>query len=102
MSELVKRLSTGKHPVSVARYKSAADLGQAIAQGFVLVKFTDTQGGTELGFKIDKARSTVPADGEAGTLQLVGPLTLDYVRVECEVEIDAQNLAGTGALRLVA
>lgn len=100
MSDLVSRLSAGRHAVSAMRYKSAAELEQAVAQGFVLVKFTDTQGGTELGFKIDKDKSRVA--GEGTTLQLVGPLTLDYVPVECEVDLDPQTLAGTGTLRPVA
>jgi hypothetical protein len=99
MSDLVTRLSTGRHPVSVARYKSADELERAVAQGFVLVKFTGTRGGTELGFKIDAQKSNVDAKNSAGKLQLVGPLTLDYVRVECDVEVDVETLDGTGVLK---
>lgn len=99
MSDLVSRLSTGRHPVSVERYKSASELEQAVAQGFVLVKFTDTKGGTELGFKVDKDKSSIPADSQSGKLRLVGPLTLDYVPVECEVDLDTGTLSGTGVLK---
>lgn len=101
MNDLVRRLSTGRHPVSAARYKSAAEFEQAVSQGFVLVKFTDTQGGTELGFKIDRDKSHVAGEGSSRTVQLVGPLTLDYVPVECEVDLDPQTLAGTGVLKPV-
>lgn len=99
MSDLVKRLSTGRHPVSVARYKSADELAHAVEQGFILVKFTETRGGTELGFKIDESRSSLESRSRSGKLQLAGPLTLDYVRVECDVELDVDTLSGTGALK---
>ena len=99
MSDLVNRLSAARTPVSVARYKTAEELEQAVAQGFVLVKFTETRGGTELGFHIDKARSNVAGRSPADKLQLIGPLTLDYVPVECDVELDVQSLSGTGVLR---
>ncbi len=99
MSDLVERLSSGTHPVSAARYKSGDEFAAAVARGFVLVKFTGTRGGTELGFKIDKERSTIDFANPSGKIQLVGPLTLDYVPVECVVEIDVHSREGAGALR---
>jgi len=35
----------------------------------------------------------------SGKIQLVGPLTLNYVLVECVVEIDVQTREGMGSLR---
>jgi len=99
MSDLVDRLSSGSHPVSVARYKSGGEFAEAINRGFVLVKFTGTRGGTELGFKIDKEKSNVDFTNPSGKIQLVGPLTLNYVPVECVAEIDVQTREGMGSLR---
>jgi hypothetical protein len=99
MSSLVERLSNGEHAVTLVRYKSTAELEEAVERGFVLVKFTETKGGTELGFKIDQEQSrTAFSSGEK--IRLVGPLTLDYVEVTCVVEIDAKSLTGTGGLVL--
>jgi len=99
MSDLVDRLSSGSHPVSVARCKSDGEFEEAINRGFVLVKFTGTRGGTELGLKIDKEKSNVDFTNPSGKIQLVGPLTLNYVLVECVVEIDVQTREGMGSLR---
>jgi hypothetical protein len=99
MSDLVDRLSSGTHAVSAARYKSGDEFEAAVARGFVLVKFTGTRGGTELGFKIDREKSVIDFANPSGKVQLVGPLTLDYVPVECVVEIDVQSREGAGALR---
>lgn len=101
MSELVSKLCVGKHPVTTARYKTAAELGECIERGFVLVKFTETRGGTELGIPLDTARSrTTGADFKngTGTVELVGELSLDYEKVRCIAEIDLQSLSGEGRL----
>jgi len=99
MSDLVDRLSNGSHPVSATRYKSDEEFREAVAQGFVLVKFTDTRGGTELGFRIEKDKSELDFSHPSGKLHLVGPLTLDYVPVECVVDLDVRSREGEGALR---
>ena len=101
MSDLVDRLSNGKHCVTTSRYKTAAELGVCIDRGFVLVKFNETRGGTELGFRLDSALTqTEAADFKngAGTVQLVGELSLDYQKVRCRAEIDLQSLSGEGCL----
>src|SRR5512140_1892240 len=56
MDELVQRLAHGEHPINARRYPSAAELHQAIERGYVLVKFTATQGGTELGLRLERER----------------------------------------------
>ena len=104
MSELIDLLSTGAHPVTTARYSTAAELGECIDRGFVLVKFTGTRGGTELGFRLDTARTkTTEADFQSGTgtVRLVGDLSLDFEKVTCVAEIDLSSLAGQGHLERV-
>jgi hypothetical protein len=104
MNELVARLCEGKHPVAAERAKDAAELKESLDRGFILLKFTDTQGGTELGFKIDCTRSNF-SDADfslgRGVISLVGELVLNYDRVRIKAEIDVATLAGTGCLELL-
>lgn len=105
MDELIERLSTGQHRVSAATYKSAAELKKAIDNGHVLLKFTETQGGTELGGRLDKNRCVLKdADFEAGTgsIQLVTTLVLNYNEVEFIADVDLGTLQGQGCLKLIA
>ena len=77
------------------------ELKQCIDRDYVHVKFTETRGGTELGFRLDPEHSDLgDADFEAGTgrARLAGNLSLDYVKVRCEAEIDLESMAGTGRL----
>src|SRR5512134_497178 len=101
MDDLVQRLSTGNHPVIASRAASAAELKQSLDRKFVLIKFTDTQGGTELGVRLDAEASHVSqADFimPAGTIHVVGDLTLNYVKVRCVADIDLATLRGHGHL----
>lgn len=105
MDELVKRLSDGKHKVVLERSKSAQEVKEAIDRGYVLIKFPETRGGTELGIRLDKARSVTSeanfAEGK-GTIQLVGTLVLNYNELEAAAQIDLATLSGTGHLTLIA
>ena len=103
---LVDRLSIGDHKIVVSQRPepTVKALKDAIDSGYVRVKFTETQGGTELGFKVDKdASDLAAADFEAGTgkVRIVGGLTLDYTKVRCIANIDLQTLAGEGHLEKV-
>jgi len=99
--DLVKHLSTGRHPLVAARAGSSADLHESIDRGFVLLKFMDTRGGTELGIELDKQRSVL---GKAdfvkgqGLIELVGRLTLNDQSVELHAEVDLATLKGEGSL----
>jgi uncharacterized protein YbdZ (MbtH family) len=103
---LVDRLSTGDHRVVVSQRPepTVKALKEAIDNGYVRVKFTETKGGTELGFKFDKDASDLSSanfeDGR-GKVRLVGGLTLDYVKVRCIAEIDLSTLEGQGHLEKV-
>ncbi len=103
---LVDRLARGDHPVivSLRPERTLAALKERLDLGYVHVKFTDTRGGTELGFPIDKqALDLSRADLErgGGTLRLSGPLTLDYVKVSCVADIDLATLEGHGHLEIL-
>ena len=102
MNDLVQRLTkeqeveAGLRPEpTVQAFKAAID------RNYVHVKFTQTRGGTELGFRLDNERSDLSgADFENGTgsVTVVGELTLDYVKVRCHATIDLATLKGTGYL----
>lgn len=102
-NDLVQRLSEGEHPVEVGLRpeKTMQAFRACLERGYVHIKFTNTQGGTELGVRLDKNASDFgQADfsGQRGNVRLIGGLTLDYVPVRCIAEIDLSTLAGTGHL----
>lgn len=103
---LVDRLCVGDHPVVVSLYPEASVKGfkEALDKGYVRVKFTNTKGGTELGFKVDNVASDFStADFKEGTgqVRVVGSLTLDYARVRCVANIDLKTLEGSGHLEKI-
>ncbi|MBD8529982.1 MULTISPECIES: MbtH domain protein [unclassified Massilia] len=99
MSPLVEKLSQAQHPLSLIRYKSSAELRAALARGVVLVKFTGTQGGTELAVQLDQPVREL--DEAAGEYELSGSLTLDYQPVACSATIALATLTGFGCLKVV-
>src|SRR5437879_5467216 len=87
MNELVKKLTSGKHPVeAVLRPEKTAEALQAcIQRGYVHIKFTDTKGGTELGVRLDPGQTDLTnADFSTGQgqIRLAGSLKLDYEPVK--------------------
>ena len=103
MTDLPARLSQGNTKVTyrARRGDARGELREAIERGYVHVLFTETQGGTELGFQLDEARSELTgADWERGegTLRLAGDLKLDGVPVRCVAEIDLATVEGMGRL----
>ncbi len=106
MNDLVKRLSEGSHPVeaSLRPERTVKLFKEMIDRGHVLVKFTQTRGGTELGFPLDKARSDLTGGNfEEGTgkVRVSGELTLDYVPVRVVADIDLSSLQGEGHLEIL-
>jgi core binding factor beta subunit len=103
MSELPYRLSQGDHKVSyrARRDDARTELKEAIDRKYVHVLFTETVGGTELGFPLDESRSDLSsADWEKGegSVHLEGELKLDGVPVRCVADIDLATVEGTGHL----
>jgi hypothetical protein len=107
VNDLVKRLSEGSHAVEVSlRPERTVKLfREMLDRGHVLVKFTQTKGGTELGVPLDKSRSDLTQanfDAETGKVRLCGELTLDYVPVRVVADIDLPSLQGEGHLEILA
>ena len=103
MDELVARLSAGDHAVeaSLRPEKTIKELKECIDRGYVHIKFTETEGGTELGLKLDRQVSDLSKadfDTETGNVHLVGNLTLNYVKAQCVADIDLKTLEGKGYL----
>jgi uncharacterized protein YbdZ (MbtH family) len=99
----VVRLAKGSHPVRAVVGKDGGfdAFKQAVKMGYVHVEFTDTQGGTNLGLRLDREECDLQdCDSEtpAGRVRLVGRLTFDYVKVRCTAEIDLATLVGSGRL----
>ena len=106
MSDLVQRLSEGRHPVEISLRpeRTVTAFKEALDRGYVHVKFTGTRGGTELGVPVDRERTdTSAADFEQGTgsATVAGELTLDYVKVLCVATVDLATLSGEGHLQPV-
>ena len=105
MNDLVKRLSEGSHAVEVSlRPERTLKLfKEQIDRSYVLVKFTETRGGTELGVPLDKARSDLTQanfETETGKVRVVGDLTLDYVPVTVVADIELPSMKGQGHLEI--
>jgi uncharacterized protein YbdZ (MbtH family) len=102
-NDLVRKLAEGEHRV-VFRARGddpVGELKRCIDRDYVHVKFTETRGGTELGFRLDGERTDLSradfANGK-GRVHLAGRLTLDYVPVRCEAALDLESMEGTGHL----
>ncbi|HET7464690.1 MAG TPA: hypothetical protein VFJ82_25835 [Longimicrobium sp.] len=106
MSELPHRLSQGSHKITYRpkRDDARAELRAAIEREYVHVLFTETRGGTELGFRLDPARSVLSeANWEAGegSVHLEGELNLDGVPVRCVADLDLRSMEGEGHLEIL-
>jgi len=102
-ASLVERLCEGDHSVEVGLRpeKTVKLFKEAIDRDYVHIKFTQTKGGTELGFRLDRSASdfsNANFETGAGSAHVEGDLTLDYVRVKCIADIDLSMLAGKGRL----
>ena len=106
MNDLVQRLATGSHPIEVSlRPERTLKLfKEMIDRNHVLIKFTQTRGGTELGVPLDKTRSDLTQanfDDGTGKVHICGEITLDYVPVRVVADIDLPSLDGQGHLEIL-
>jgi hypothetical protein len=104
MNELTERL-TAKQPVIMGGADpTVEELRERTGEmGYVLVKFTKTRGGTELGFPLDRATTDLSQanfDEGTGTVHVEGHLILNDDPVRCIADIDLATLKGTGRLAL--
>lgn len=100
---LVDRLCEGHHPVEVALRpeKTSKLFKEALDRNYIYIRFTQTRGGTELGFQLDREASDFSAadfDSSRGIVHIEGALTHDYVKVRCVADIDLNTLEGVGCL----
>ena len=103
MSDLVTRLTEGHHPIefSARPERTLEAFRKSVARDYVLVRFTGTRGGTELGVPLDRTRSDIPLaalDTGAGRVRIVGELRLDFVPVRCTAVLELPSLTGEGYL----
>ena len=104
--DLVERLCAGSHKVRVVvrPEHSATAFKEALERGFVQIEFTQTQGGTVLGFSVDTQQSDLSKmvdNKQSGEIVIVGTLTLNFQKVRCVATIDLQDLTGEGKLELI-
>jgi hypothetical protein len=104
MADLLERLSNGDHPVVASRVISPQDLKSSIERGYVIIKFTDTKGETELRVKLNQDQTDLAdvkfTDGQ-GQVKLSGTLILNSVKVCCHAVIELTSLSGRGYLEIL-
>jgi pentose-5-phosphate-3-epimerase len=105
MDELTQRLAAEQSVTVGGSKPSIDDLRNRIEKiGTVLIKFTETRGGTDLGVQIDGAATNSTAanfDEGTGTVHVEGTLILNDDPVRCIADIDLATLNGTGRLVVV-
>jgi hypothetical protein len=105
MNELTERLTTSQPVVMGGQNPTVEELQNRVGDmGYMLVKFTETRGGTELGFRLDRDATDLSAaefDKGTGTAHVEGFLILNDDPVRCIADIDLSTLKGTGRLALV-
>jgi hypothetical protein len=104
MNELTERLTVEQPIVMGGADPTVEELRERTGEmGYVLVKFTRTRGGTELGFPLDRDATDLSAanfDEVTGTVHVEGHLILNDDPVRCIANIDLATLNGTGRLAL--
>ncbi len=104
MNELTERLSVDQPIIMGGADPTVEELRNRTGEmGYVLIKFTETRGGTELGFPLDRDKidlSGVDFDNGTGIVHVEGSLTFNEDPVRCIANIDLSTLRGTGRLAL--
>lgn len=104
MNELTERLTVEQPVVMGGTEPTPEDLRQRVQEmGYVLIKFTQTRGGTELGVRLDSAATDLSGaafEQASGTVHLEGTLILNDDPVRCIADLDLATLEGTGRLAL--
>ena len=104
MNELTERLTLEQSVVMGGADPTVEELRDRTGEmGYVLVKFTETRGGTELGFPLDRVATDLSKanfDDGTGTVHVEGHLVLNDDPVRCIADIDLATLRGTGRLAL--
>lgn len=104
--DLVERLCSGSHKVRavIRPENSATAFKDALDRGFVQIEFTETQGGTVLGFAVEVEQSDlsqISNNKPSAQVVVAGILTLNFQKVRCVATLDLKNLTGEGKLELI-
>lgn len=106
MSDLVKRLCEGEHKVVVMLHpdRTLETFKRCVDRGYVRVKFTETKGGTELGFRLDPSAADLNKTNldEEAVVTVSGTLKLDYVPVRCIAKVELKTMTGLGRLEVIS
>lgn len=104
MNELTERLTAEQPVIMGGADPTVEELRERTGEmGYVLVKFTQTRGGTELGFPLDRDKTDISNanfDDGTGSVHVEGNLILNDDPVRCIADIDLATLKGTGRLAL--
>jgi hypothetical protein len=104
MNDLTERLTVDQPIIMGGSAPTVEELRERTGEmGYVLVKFTETRGGTELGFPLDRVTTDLSGanfDEGVGTVHVEGNLILNDDPVRCIADIDLATLKGTGRLAL--
>jgi hypothetical protein len=104
MNELTERLAIDQPIVMGGADPTVEELRDRTTEmKYVLVKFTETRGGTELGFPLDREATDISGadfDNGTGKVHVEGNLILNDDSVRCIADIDLATLKGTGRLVL--
>src|SRR5438046_4551781 len=91
MNELTERLTLEQSVVMGGADPTVEELRDRTGEmGYLLVKFTQTRGGTELGFPLDRATTDLSRanfDEGTGTVHVAGHLILNDDPVRCIADI---------------
>jgi len=106
INELVKKLSTGRHEVTIGnREEPYSEIKERlIDMKYIHITFPNTKGGTELGINVDTDSCDLKdADFEkgVGSVHIEGTTNLNYCDVRCVADIDLKTKKGQGALVIV-
>jgi hypothetical protein len=104
MNELTERLTVDQPIIMGGADPTVEELRERTGEmGYVLVKFTETRGGTELGFSLDRDATDISGadfDEGTGSVHVEGHLTLNGDPVRCIANIELATLKGSGRLKL--
>jgi hypothetical protein len=104
MNELTERLTVEQPIIMGGADPTVEELRERTGEmGYLLVKFTETRGGTELGFPLDRDATDLSGanfDEGTGTVHVEGHLVLNDDPVRCIADIDLVTLKGTGRLKV--
>jgi hypothetical protein len=104
VNDLTERLAVNQPIVMGGSDPTVEELRERVGEmGYVLVKFTETRGGTELGFYLDREAaqlSEADFDNGTGTVHVEGNLILNGDPIRCVADIGLADLKGTGRVAL--